>query len=99
MSCDSFLGVPFNIASYALLTEMFAHQCNMIADEFIWVGGDCHVYSNHYDQVGEQLSRTGFDYPRLKFNRKPDSIFDYKYEDIEIIGYESHPAIKAPIAV
>jgi thymidylate synthase len=98
-SCDSFLGVPFNIASYALLTHMFAHQCNMVADEFIWTGGDCHIYLNHKEQVAEQLSRTGFDYPTLKFNRKPDSIFDYKYEDFEIVGYQSQPAIKAPVAV
>lgn len=98
-SCDSFLGVPFNIASYALLTEMIAQQCNMVAEEFIWTGGDCHIYSNHYEQVDEQLSRTGFDYPKLKFNRKPESIFDYKFEDIEIVGYESQSAIKAPVAV
>jgi thymidylate synthase len=98
-SADSFIGVPFNIASYALLTEMIAQQVNMIADEFIWTGGDCHIYLNHVDQVKEQLSRTGFDYPKLRFTRKPSSIFDYTYEDIEVVGYKSHPAISAPIAV
>lgn len=97
-SADFFLGVPFNIASYALLTHMVAQQCNMVAGEFVWTGGDCHIYSNHKEQVDLQLSREGFAYPQLELNKAP-SIFDYKYEDIEIVGYESHPVIAAPIAV
>lgn len=98
-SCDSFLGVPFNIASYALLTEMVAQQCDMIAEEFIWVGGDCHIYSNHVDQVNEQLSRTETAYyPKLRLN-KAASIFDYTYEDVEIVGYNPLGKIEAPIAV
>lgn len=97
-SADFFLGVPFNIASYALLTHMIAQQVNMVAGEFVWTGGDCHIYSNHFDQVALQLSRTGFPYPQLKLN-KAASIFDYKFEDIEIVGYESQPTIAAPIAV
>jgi len=97
-SADIFLGVPFNLASYALLTHMVAQQCNMVAGEFVWTGGDCHIYLNHKNQVDLQLSREGFVYPQLKLN-KAASIFDYKYEDIEIVGYESHPVIPAPVAV
>jgi len=98
-SADIFLGVPFNIASYALLTHMFAQQIGIEAGDFIWTGGDCHLYSNHLDQVKEQLSRTPYPLPRLNIARKPESIFDYRYEDFEIVGYQSHPHIKAPVAI
>jgi thymidylate synthase len=98
-SCDSFLGVPFNIASYALLTHMVAQQCDLDVGDFIWTGGDCHIYSNHFEQVELQLSRDVRTYPTLKINRKPNSIFDYRFEDFEVVGYDPHPAIKAPIAV
>ncbi len=98
-SADIFLGVPFNIASYALLTHMVAQQCNLDVGDFIWTGGDCHLYSNHLEQVELQLSRTPYPLPQLKIHRKPDSIFDYQFEDFEIVGYESHPHIKAPVAV
>ncbi|MDI9915220.1 thymidylate synthase [Rhodococcus sp. IEGM 1379] len=97
-SADMFLGVPFNIASYALLTHMMAQQANLDVGEFIWTGGDCHVYDNHIDQVAEQLSRTPLDLPTLKLTKR-DSIFDYTFEDVEIVGYQHHPAIKAPVAV
>ncbi len=98
-SADIFLGVPFNIASYALLTHMLAQQCDMDVGDFIWTGGDCHIYSNHTEQVELQLSRTPHPYPVLHIKRKPDSIFDYAYEDFEVREYEHHPAIKAPVAV
>jgi len=98
-SADIFLGVPFNIASYALLTHMFAQQAGYDAGEFIWTGGDCHLYSNHLEQVAEQLAREPYPLPRLNITRKPASIFDYRFEDFEILGYQSHPHIKAPVAV
>jgi thymidylate synthase len=98
-SADIFLGVPFNIASYALLTHMLAQQCDMDVGDFIWTGGDCHVYSNHTEQVELQLSRAPYPYPVLNIKRKPASIFDYEYEDFEVLEYQHHPAIKAPVAV
>ena len=98
-SADIFLGVPFNIASYALLTHMMAQQCDLDVGDFIWTGGDCHLYSNHLEQVDLQLSRDFMPLPKLNILRKPDSIFDYEYEDFEIQGYESHPHIKAPVAI
>lgn len=94
-----FLGVPFNIASYALLTHMVAQQCDLQVGDFIWTGGDCHLYSNHFEQVELQLSRQPYPYPRLNIKRKPDSLFDYQYEDFEILDYQFHPHIKAPVAV
>ena len=98
-SADIFLGVPFNIASYALLTHMLAQQCDLDVGDFIWTGGDCHIYSNHHEQVELQLGRTPFAYPTLHIKRRPDSIFDYVFEDFEILDYQSHAAIKAPVAV
>ena len=98
-SCDIFLGVPFNIASYALLTHMIAQQADLKVGEFIWTGGDCHLYSNHLEQANEQLQREPLPLPRLAIKRRPPSIFDYKYEDFEILNYESHPHIKAAVAV
>ena len=98
-SADIFLGVPFNIASYALLTHMLAQQCDLQVGDFIWTGGDCHIYSNHYEQVQTQLARKPFAYPTLHLRRRPASIFEYEYEDFEVLGYEHHAAIKAPVAV
>ncbi|MGW6034072.1 thymidylate synthase [Gordonia terrae] len=97
-SADLFLGVPFNIASYALLTHMMAQQAGLEVGEFVWTGGDCHIYDNHVEQVTLQLSRDPYPYPKLEL-RKRDSIFDYEYDDIEIVGYQSHTGIKAPVAV
>lgn len=98
-SADVFLGVPFNIASYSLLTHIVAQQCNLEVGEFIWSGGDCHIYTNHFEQVDLQLTRTPYASPQLVINRKPDSIFDYHFEDFDIINYEAHPHIKATVAV
>ena len=98
-SADIFLGVPFNIASYALLTHMVAQQADLLPGDFIWTGGDCHLYSNHLDQAREQLSREPYPLPKLSIKRRPPSIFDYQFEDFEILGYQSHPHIKAPVAV
>jgi thymidylate synthase len=98
-SADYFLGVPFNIASYALLTYIFAQQCELLPGEFIWTGGDVHLYTNHIDQAKLQLERKPFASPQLNIKRRPDSIFDYAYEDFEILNYQAHPSIKAPIAV
>ena len=98
-SADIFLGVPFNIASYAMLTQMIAQQCDLELGDFIWTGGDCHIYSNHQQQVDLQLSRQPYAYPQLKINRKPASIFDYEYEDFQLVDYSCHEPIKAPVAV
>ena len=98
-SADIFLGVPFNIASYALLTHMLAQQCDLDVGDFIWTGGDCHIYDNHREQVDLQLSREPLPYPRLHLKRRPPSIFDYELEDFEVRDYQHHPAIKAPVAV
>ena len=98
-SADIFLGVPFNIASYAILTHMMAQQAGLEVGEFIWTGGDCHLYSNHMEQVDLQLSRTPKELPRLRILRKPDSLFDYRFEDFQVEGYDPDPAIRAPVAV
>ena len=98
-SCDVFLGLPFNIASYALLVHMMAQQCDLEVGDFVWTGGDTHLYSNHMDQTHLQLSREPRPLPKLIIKRKPESIFDYRFEDFEIEGYDPHPGIKAPVAI
>ena len=98
-SADTFLGVPYNIASYALLTHMIAQQCDLDVGEFIWTGGDCHIYLNHLDQVKLQLGREPYPLPQLIIKRKPESIFDYRFDDFEIANYQAHPHISAPVAV
>jgi thymidylate synthase len=98
-SADAFLGVPFNIASYSLLTHMVAQQCNLKVGEFIWSGGDCHIYLNHLEQVDLQLTRQSYPLPKLVIKRKPNSIFEYQYEDFEIMNYQAHPHIEAEVAI
>lgn len=98
-SADSFLGVPFNIASYSLLTHMVAQQCDLDVGDFVWTGGDCHIYLNHLEQVKLQLSRTPYPLPQLQIKRKPASIFDYVFDDFEVLNYQSHPHIKGEVAV
>ncbi|WP_306211789.1 thymidylate synthase [Actinoplanes sp. RD1] len=97
-SADMFLGVPFNIASYALLTQLMAAQVGLEPGDFVWVGGDCHIYSNHVEQVREQLTRDPYDFPTLEIAQRP-SLFDYRYEDLTLVDYKHHAAIKAPVAV
>jgi len=98
-SADVFLGVPFNIASYALLVHMVAQQCDLTPGELIWSGGDCHLYLNHFEQAELQLGRSPLPLPQLRLRRRPPTLFDYQYEDFEFLNYQSHPPIRAPIAV
>lgn len=98
-SADAFLGVPFNVASYALLTHMVAQQCALNVGDFVWTGGDCHLYLNHLDQADVQLTRNPYPLPRLRIRRQPPDLFHYAFDDFDIQNYQSHPAIKAPIAV
>ena len=98
-SCDTFLGLGFNIASYSLLTHMLAQQCDLKLGDFIWTGGDVHLYLNHMEQAKEQLSRQPYELPKLNIKRNPDSIYDYAYEDFELLNYQCHPHIKAPISI
>jgi len=98
-SCDVFLGLPFNIASYALLVHMLAQQCDLAVGDFVWTGGDTHLYSNHLEQANLQLTREPLTLPQLVIKRKPESLFDYRFEDFELTGYEPYPGIKAPIAI
>jgi len=98
-SCDTFLGLGFNIASYSLLTHMLAQQCDLKLGEFIWTGGDVHLYLNHIEQAKEQLARTPYSLPQLMIKTKPDSIFDYAYDDFELTNYQCHPHIPAPISI
>ncbi|MBB1269827.1 thymidylate synthase [Shewanella sp. SR44-3] len=98
-SCDVFLGLPFNIASYALLTMMVAQQCDLALGDFVWTGGDTHLYSNHMEQTQLQLTREPHELPTMNILRKPDSIFDYQIEDFELVNYQPHPHIKAPVAI
>jgi thymidylate synthase len=98
-SCDIFLGVPFNIASYALLTHMLAQQADLKVGDFVWTGGDCHLYLNHLDQADEQLAREILPLPTLAIKRRPPSIFDYAFDDFEFLNYEAHPHIRAAVAV
>jgi thymidylate synthase len=98
-SADVFLGVPFNIASYALLTHIMAEQAGLLPGDFVWTGGDCHLYNNHLEQARLQLGREPLPLPRIAIKRKPDSLFDYRYEDFEFVGYEAHPPIRAAVAV
>ena len=98
-SCDTFLGLGFNIASYSLLTHMLAQQCDLNVGDFIWTGGDVHLYLNHMEQAKEQLSRQPYELPKLNIKRKPDSIYDYAYDDFELVNYQCHPHIKAPISI
>ena len=98
-SADIFLGVPFNIASYALLTHMLAQQTGLKAGEFIWTGGDCHLYRNHLEQADVQLRREPYPLPTLVIARRPESLFEYRFEDFEILNYESHPPLRADVAV
>ena len=98
-SADVFLGVPFNIASYALLTHMLAQQADLEVGDLIWTGGDCHVYDNHREQVETQLAREPYPFPTLRLHRRPDSVFGYDFDDFEVVDYRHHPAIRAPVAV